>query len=314
MRMLTCLALAFCVIAGAACSDQTHGGAADSDILVIETKTARCWSSCARTWRPSTSSASRRSPREGFYDGHEIPPRHTAASWRRRATRPAPAWGGSNYPDLPAEFSQEPFKRGTRRGRPHRRPQQRQQPVLHLLRRQRLLEPHRPVHGVGPGDRRHGARRQDRQGRAAGHPRRDGEGVPAVGRQVAAAAMVNASALIPFVPSGPRLRAGARLLRRARLCGAVARRRPRRPALRRCGVHAAGHRRAGVAEEPDADARGRRSRSLLDPDCRQGAGSALCRRAAERAARLSLGPRGAHHRSRRRLLARAPGEDPPDQP
>ena len=39
MRSLTCLVLAFCVILGAACSDQKRASASDGDTLVIETKT-----------------------------------------------------------------------------------------------------------------------------------------------------------------------------------------------------------------------------------------------------------------------------------
>ena len=49
---------------------------------------------------------------EGFYDGvvfHRV----IRASWPRAATRPAPACGGSDKPDLKAEFSSEPHVRGT---------------------------------------------------------------------------------------------------------------------------------------------------------------------------------------------------------
>ncbi len=57
---------------------------------------------------------------------------------------------------------------------PHAGPEQRQQPVLHLLRRRAL--PRQPVHRLGRGRERHGACRRASEGRAAGESRQDRQG------------------------------------------------------------------------------------------------------------------------------------------
>ena len=71
--------------------------------------------------------------------------------------------GGSGH-RLKAEFSAEPHVRGTLLDGARLRPQQRRQPVLHLLRRRHLSRP--PVHGVGQGGVGHGACRRDQEGRS----------------------------------------------------------------------------------------------------------------------------------------------------
>ena len=87
---------------------------------------------------------------EGFYDGvvfHRVIPGFMAQGGDPTGT----GMGGSDKPDLKAEFS-------ARAARPRHlldgalaEPEQRQQPVLHLLRRRPL--PRQPVHGLGRGRR-----------------------------------------------------------------------------------------------------------------------------------------------------------------
>jgi cyclophilin family peptidyl-prolyl cis-trans isomerase len=72
-----------------------------------------------------------------------------SANMRRAGT------GGSDLPDLPAEFSKLPHELG-------------QQPVLHQLLGQPF--PERPIHRLWPRDRRHGPCRQDHARRAARDP------------------------------------------------------------------------------------------------------------------------------------------------
>ena len=90
--------------------------------------------------------------------------------------------GGSKYPNLAAEFSNVPFKRGIV-GMARRSDHQfRQFAVLHHVRRRRVAE--QQVHrdrrsGVG-----HGCGRQDQARRACGRSRQDGEGAGRIRRQV----------------------------------------------------------------------------------------------------------------------------------
>ena len=96
--------------------------------------------------------------REGFYDGivfHRVIDGFMAQTGCPQGT----GTGGSKYGNLPAEFNAEPHVRGVCSMARVAEPQQRQQPVLHLLRRREL--PRQAVHGVGQGHRRHGQRRQD---------------------------------------------------------------------------------------------------------------------------------------------------------
>ena len=74
--------------------------------------------------------------REGFYDGivfHRVIPGFMAQTGDPTGT----GRGGSDKPNLPAEFSNAPFERGTARHGPDLGPEQRQQPVLHRFRRRR---------------------------------------------------------------------------------------------------------------------------------------------------------------------------------
>ena len=106
--------------------------------------------------------------RKGFYDGivfHRVIDGFMA----QRGDPTGTGTGGSELPDIPAEFSQEPFIRGTVGMARASDPNSRQQPVFHHVRGRRI--PQRAVHGVGQSLRRHGMHRQDRARRAAGQSR-----------------------------------------------------------------------------------------------------------------------------------------------
>ncbi len=115
MRMLTCLALAFFTIAGAACSDQpkiTTTSLNDGDMLVIETKYGKTLIRLKPEVAPKHVERVKQLAKEGFYDGlkfHRVIPGFMAQTGDPGGT----GAGGSNYPDLPAEFSSTPFRRGT---------------------------------------------------------------------------------------------------------------------------------------------------------------------------------------------------------
>ena len=112
MRSLTCLVLAFCVILGAACSDQKKASASDGDTLVIETKTGNVVIKLRPDLAPKHVERVKQLAKEGFFDGlkfHRVIPGFMAQTGDPKGT----GEGGSNYADLPAEFSQEPYKRGS---------------------------------------------------------------------------------------------------------------------------------------------------------------------------------------------------------
>ena len=112
MRSLTCLVLAFCVILGAACSDQKRASASDGDTLVIETKTGNVLIKLRPDLAPKHVERVKQLAKEGFFDGlkfHRVIPGFMAQTGDPKGT----GEGGSNYADLPAEFSQEPYKRGS---------------------------------------------------------------------------------------------------------------------------------------------------------------------------------------------------------
>ena len=114
MRMLTGLVLAFCVIAGAACSDQPKvaGGGGDSDILVIETKNGKVLIKLRPDLAPKHVERVKTLAKEGFYDGQKF--HRVIGGFMAQTGDPSGTGsGGSNYHDLPAEFSPEPYKRGT---------------------------------------------------------------------------------------------------------------------------------------------------------------------------------------------------------
>ena len=104
----------FCVIAGAACSDQPKvaGGAADSDTLVIETKNGKVLIKLRPDLAPKHVERVKTLAKEGFYNGQKF--HRVIGGFMAQTGDPSgTGTGGSNYPDLPAEFSQEAYKRGT---------------------------------------------------------------------------------------------------------------------------------------------------------------------------------------------------------
>ena len=112
MRMLTCLVLAFFAIAGTACSDQPKVASADSDILVIETKYGKVLVKLRPDLAPKHVERVKTLAKEGFYDGLKF--HRVIGGFMAQTGDPSGSGaGGSNYPDLPSEFSPEPYKRGT---------------------------------------------------------------------------------------------------------------------------------------------------------------------------------------------------------
>jgi peptidylprolyl isomerase len=111
MRLITSLALAFCVVAGAACSDQSKLGQS-GDVLVVELKTGKVLIKLRPDLAPKHVERVKQLAKEGFYDGikfHRVIKGFMAQTGDPTGT----GTGGSNYPDLAAEFSQQPYKRGT---------------------------------------------------------------------------------------------------------------------------------------------------------------------------------------------------------
>ena len=110
--------------------------------------------------------------REGKYDGvvfHRV-----IDGFMAQTGDPDGTGMGGMGEHLPAEFSKEPHGRGVVSMARTSDPEQRAQPVLHLLQGREL--PRRPVHRVGQGHVGHGVRRQDQEGRAALEPRQDDQG------------------------------------------------------------------------------------------------------------------------------------------
>jgi len=111
MRLLTCLALAVCVILSGACSDEGGVGGKD-EILVVELKTGKVLIKLRPDLAPKHVERVKELAKEGFYDGikfHRVIKGFMAQTGDPTGT----GMGGSNKSDLPAEFSQEPFRRGT---------------------------------------------------------------------------------------------------------------------------------------------------------------------------------------------------------
>ncbi|NIO39228.1 MAG: peptidylprolyl isomerase [Burkholderiales bacterium] len=111
MRLFTKLALSLVVIVGASCSEQPGGGD-PANVLVIELKGGPVLVKLRPDLAPKHVERVKQLAKEGFYDGikfHRVIDGFMAQTGDPTGT----GTGGSNYADLPAEFSQEPYKRGT---------------------------------------------------------------------------------------------------------------------------------------------------------------------------------------------------------
>ena len=86
---------------------------------------------------PKARRADRDAREKGLLRRHRRSIASSPASWRRPATRPAPARADSDLPNVPAEFNKHPFQARHRRHGAVERPEFRQFPVLHHVRRRR---------------------------------------------------------------------------------------------------------------------------------------------------------------------------------
>ena len=111
MRLFTKLALSLLVILGTSCSELSKGQD-PGNLLVIELKDGSVLVRLRPDLAPKHVERVKQLAKEGFYDGikfHRVIDGFMAQTGDPTGT----GTGGSNYADLPAEFSQEPFKRGT---------------------------------------------------------------------------------------------------------------------------------------------------------------------------------------------------------
>ncbi len=111
MRLFTKLALSLLVILGTSCSELPMGED-PGNLLVIELKDGPVIVRLRPDLAPKHVERVKQLAKEGFYDGikfHRVIDGFMAQTGDPTGT----GTGGSNYADLPAEFSQEPFKRGT---------------------------------------------------------------------------------------------------------------------------------------------------------------------------------------------------------
>lgn len=111
MRLFTKLMLSLLVILGTSCSELSKGQD-PGNLLVIELKDGPVLVKLRPDLAPKHVERVKQLAKEGFYDGikfHRVIDGFMAQTGDPTGT----GTGGSNYADLPAEFSQEPFKRGT---------------------------------------------------------------------------------------------------------------------------------------------------------------------------------------------------------
>ena len=186
-------------------------GADPQNTLVVDTTQGRIVIKLRNDIAPGHAARLKQLAREGFYNG--VPFHRVIAGFMAQTGdgQNGNGTGGSKYPDLKAEFSNVPYKRGivgmARKGNSN---DQRQQPVVHHVRRR--LEPERPVHRDRRGALRHGRGRQDQEGRAGAESRQDGEGAGRGRRKMRRAAAASCVAASPCWRSAPPRRAQGTIL------------------------------------------------------------------------------------------------------
>ncbi|MGI9404006.1 MAG: peptidylprolyl isomerase [Hyphomicrobium sp.] len=111
MRLFTKLALSLVVILGTSCSEQPMGGD-PANVLVIELKDGTVLVKLRPDLAPKHVERVKQLAKEGFYDGIKFH-RVIDGFMAQTGDPTGMGMGGSNYANLPAEFSQEPYKRGT---------------------------------------------------------------------------------------------------------------------------------------------------------------------------------------------------------
>ena len=159
-----------------------HAARADAagDKLVIELKTGKVVVKLRPDLAPKHVERYKTLAAQGFYDGvkwHRVMEGFMAQTGDPTGT----GMGGSKLPDLPAEFTKEPYKRGTLGAARTQDPNSANSQFFICFTDSGCRGLTGPVHRLGRSRRRHGSGRQD-QARRAGlrhrhRSRCDGEGV-----------------------------------------------------------------------------------------------------------------------------------------
>ncbi len=132
--------------------------------IYLDTKDGRVTILLRPDLAPKTVAQIKALTKRGFYNGlkfHRVIEGFMAQTGDPTGT----GTGGSDLPNVPAEFSKAHFKRGSVGMARADDPEFRQFAILHLFRRGWL--PRWAIYALRPGDRRHGCRRQDQEGLAS---------------------------------------------------------------------------------------------------------------------------------------------------
>ena len=147
-----------------ALAQQLPAGADPQNTLLIDTKHGRIVIKLRNDLAPKHVERIKQLAREKYYDN--VPFHRVIAGFMAQTGDGARAngTGGSKYPNLPAEFSNVPFKRGIVGMARGERPNSANSQFFIMYRRRRL--PQRQVHRRRRSRVRHGRGRQDQEGRA----------------------------------------------------------------------------------------------------------------------------------------------------
>ncbi len=187
MRMLALLAVLFAA-APAVAQQGLPAGADPQNTLVIDTTQGRIYVKLRNDIAPKHAERLKQLARDKFYDN--VPFHRVIAGFMAQTGdgQHGNGTGGSKYPDLPAEFSNVPYKRGVVGMARTSDPEFGEQPVLHHVRRRAV--PQRQVHRSRRSVVGHGRRRQAQEGRRAERQRdragQDDERARRRGREVTA--------------------------------------------------------------------------------------------------------------------------------